>query len=246
MAATGSSYHGGGHQVHWRVADGGEMTAVAAEALERLRSAWVSFFLTVDLPAACVYCGGEVVWWNGRRRRGATVLVAGVVAYLSGIWCRRVKCGSKGCGGSWTLRPEGMMPRRQYQLSVVADGMSLYLLGGESTQEEIADRLGCSRWTVGKWVRWVSEVAEPSALARRVLEASGEPVLPRVDVAVRRGWERMLEVVRRAAENLGLMEALASAQGLVPPGLQSVVGLLVRGRDRVTTYTSPIIPEVSA
>ena len=222
------------------------LTPAATEALERLRLTWMCFVETVMRPPACVYCGGEVVRWNGKRRRGATVLVAGVVAYLSGIWCRRAKCGSKKCRRSWTVRPEGMTPRRHYQLSVVAEGMSEYLLGGESTQEEVAGRLGCSRWTVGKWVRWLSEVAEPSVVARRVLVAIGEPVLPTIDVAVRRGWERMRDVVLRAAENLGLMEVLASARGLGPPGLESVVEWLLRDRDRISTYTSAGIPEVSA
>lgn len=91
----------------------------------------------------------------------------------------------------------------------------------------------------------MSGVAEPSVLAKLVLEVSEEAVLPRIEVVIRRRWERVQSMVRRAAENLALIEILASARGLAPPGLSSVVEWLVRGRDRVTTYVSPAIPEFS-
>ena len=100
MAATGSTYHGGGHQVHWRVVDGGEMTLSARESLERLRREWVGLSRGAKRPAACVECAHEVVWWNGKRRRSATVVVAGVVAYVSGIWCRRT-ASSRCCWRRW-------------------------------------------------------------------------------------------------------------------------------------------------
>lgn len=216
-----------------------------AEAMAGLRRRWETFAESVARPVECVYCGHGVVWWNGYRRRTATVFVMGVVEYLTGIGCRRVRCGSKACGRSWTLRPEGMTPRRHFQLSVVAEAMAEYVLGGESTHEQVGGRYGCSRWTVGQWQRWVSGVAEPSAVARLVLDVSEEPVLPRIEVVIRRQWEGVRSMVRRAAENLALIETLASARGLAPPGLSSVVESLLRGRDRVTTYVSPAIPELS-
>jgi hypothetical protein len=216
-----------------------------AEAVAELRRKWETFAERVARPVDCVYCGHVVVWWNGYRRRTATVLVMGVVEYLTGIRCRRVRCGSEACGRSWTLRPEGMTPRRHFQLSVVSEAMAEYVLGGESTHEDLGSRYGCSRWTVGRWLGWVSGVAEPSAVAKLVLDISEEPFLPRVEVVIRRRWERVRSMVRRAAENLALIEILASACGLAPPGLSSVVEWLVRGRDRVTTYVSPAIPELS-
>jgi hypothetical protein len=91
----------------------------------------------------------------------------------------------------------------------------------------------------------VGGVAEPSAVARLVLDASEAPVLPRIEVVIRRRWERVRGLVRGAAENLSLIEVLASARGMGPPGLSSVVESLLRGRDRVTTYASPAIPELS-
>lgn len=215
-----------------------------AEAVAGLRRRWEAFAENVERPVACVHCRHGVVWWNGYRTRTATVLVMNVVEYLVGIRCRRVCCGSKACGRSWTLRPEGMTPRRHFQLSVVAEAMSEYVLGGESSHEQLGGRYGCSRWTVSQWLQWVNGVANPSVVAKLVLDSSDEPVLPRVEV-LRRRWERVQSRVRRAAENLALLEALASARGLAPPGLSSVVESLLRGRDRVTTYVSPAIPELS-
>lgn len=244
MTATGYFYHGQVDQVEGSAAFS-SVPMSPAEAVAELRWRWETFSERVSRPEECVYCGYSVVWWNGSRTRTATVLVIGVVEYLTGIRCQRVRCGSRECGRSWTLRPEGMTPRRHFQLSVVSETMAEYVLGGESSQEQLGCRYGCSRWTVGQWLRWVSGVAEPSVVAKLVLDASEEPVLPRVEVVIRRRWERVRSLVRRAAENVALLETLASVHGLDPPGLSSVVEWLVRGRDRVTTYVSPAIPELS-
>lgn len=215
-----------------------------AQAPGWLRRAWEEICERVDRPAACVHCGHEWVWWNGWRIRSATVLVASVVVFLTGVRCPRVKCASKECGRSWTLRPEGLMPGRHYQLSVVAPAMTMQLLGGVS-QERVAEGHTCSRRTVSRWLHWLGEVAEPAALARRLVEASGAPVLPKVDELARAAWQRMQGIARRAAENLCLFEALAAAMGMGAPGLQSVVERVISNRDRVSTYRCPSIPELA-
>ena len=214
------------------------------QAPEWLRRSWEEVSERVDRPAACIYCGHCRVWWNGWRVRTATVLVASVVVFLTGVRCPRVKCAGRECGRSWTLRSEGLMPRRHYQLSVVAPAMTRHLLDGVS-QEEVADEHTCSRRTVSRWLRWLAEVAEPGALARRLMDASEAPVLPKVDELARATWQRMRGAARRAAENLCLFEALGAASGMRSPGLESVVERVVSNRDRVTTYRSPIIPELA-
>jgi hypothetical protein len=214
------------------------------QAPEWFRRWWEEISERVDRPAACIYCGHDRVWWNGWRVRTATVLVASVVVFLTGVRCPRVKCAGKECGRSWTLRPEGLMPRRHYQLSVVVPAMTMHLLEGVS-QEKVAGEHTCSRRTVSRWLSWLGEVAEPAVLARRLLEASEAPVLPKVDELARATWQRMRCMARRAAENLCLFEALAAAMGMAAPGLQSVVEWAVSNRDRVTTYRCPFIPELA-
>jgi hypothetical protein len=136
------------------------------------------------------------------------------------------------------------MPRRQYQLSVVAAGVA-ELLCGELSQLEVAERYTTSVRTVRRWLRWVAGVAEPSVLAARLAEAAEGPVLPRVEPFVRRGWERIRSVVRRAGENLFLLEALGVVKGLEPPGLASVLEAVIGNRDRMTTYGRPLLPELA-
>jgi hypothetical protein len=200
------------------------------QAPEWLRQRWEEVTERADRPTACVFCGHGRVWWNGFRVRTATVLVASVVVFLNGVRCRRVKCARKGCRRSWTVHPEGVMPRRHYQLSVVAPAMTRHLLEGIS-QERVAEEHTCSRRTVSRWLHWLGDVAEPGALARRLMEASEVPVLPGA------AW--------RAAENLCLFEALGAAMGMGSPGLQSVVERVISSRDRVSTYRCPIIPELA-
>ncbi len=214
------------------------------QAPEWFRSKWTDFSKTVKRPEACVYCGHPVLWWNGTRERSATVLVDGVIAFLVGICCPRVKCGNKACQRSWTLRPEGLTPCRQYQLSMVAHGMSEHLFEGTSL-ESVAESLTCSRRTVSRWLRWMAEVAEPSALCRELMNVCDAVVLPKVEKLVGAAWSRMRALARRAVENLSLLEVLGAAQGMTPPGLACVVERAIANRDRVTTYRSPIIPDLA-
>jgi len=215
-----------------------------AEAPEWLRAAWAGISERAERPAVCVFCGHGWVWWNGWRERTATVLAARTVVFLTGVRCPRVKCASRACRRSWTLRPDGLVPQRHYQLSVVASAMTMHLLEG-FPREGAAEEHTCSRRTVSRWVKWLSEVAEPAVLARRLTAASDALVLPKVEELARGAWQRLDEVARRAAENLCLFEALAAATGLGSPGLSSVVERVMSNRAGVSTYGAPTIPELA-
>lgn len=169
------------------------------------------------------------------------MVVWGVLVYLAGLTCRRVKCAS--CKVSWVLRPPGVIAHKQYQADVVALALAEYLLAKRS-QEQVAARIGCSRRTVGRWIGWTAEMAEPDVLAAELLRATDEPVLPRAQGVPGIAWdEAMAPRPSRAGDVLGLMEALASAWGLAAPGLAGVLERVLRGRCGVATYRSPLIPE---
>lgn len=215
------------------------------EWLEELQRRWERFADTVARPGGCLWCGHPRVLWNGFRIRSASVWGAGRVVHLPRIRCRRVRC--QACRRSWTLRPRGLMPQRHYQLSVIAEAMASYLLEPESSQAGVARAMGCARRTVGRWLRWLAGVAEPRDLQRHLLAVSQEPVLPslggalvKID-AVRDAVRRQL--LERAAEILSLIEALAQALGLEPPGLVSVVEAVLSNRARISSDRSPRIPE---
>jgi hypothetical protein len=221
------------------------------EVARKLKEKWRRFFETVDKPVCCVFCQGSKVFWNGSRDRTASVKVeaedeSGVV-HLTDVACRRAKCGTKGCRRSWTLRPPGLFPRRHYQLCVVASGTSEYLFEAKASLTSVAQRCSCSRHTVGRWLTWESEVANPCDLQRHLLEVSGEPLVlkerPVADLAHKAVNAVGRRILTAAAQVLVLLEALGVAVGYEPPGLRSVIEAVVNDRDRVTTYASPSVPD---
>jgi hypothetical protein len=140
------------------------------------------------------------------------------------------------------------MPRRHYQLCVVTEAASQHLFAGAS-QEQVAATTGCSRRTVGRWLQWLSQVADPAVLGQKLAAALGEPVLPRLRPLASRRWAlrdaARRQVLERAATVLQLMEALGLALGLEPPGLRALVERVLAGRDRITSYRAPLIPELA-
>ncbi len=149
---------------------------------------------------------------------------------------------------SWTLRPPGLLPNKHYQLCVIASAMSQYLHGGAS-MESVAAAHDCSRRTIGRHAPWIAEIADPAVLAAKVVEAVDALVLPTAREIAKRlralRDETRRRIVERAARVLALMEALASAMGLEPPGLRSVVEHFLAGRTDVGTYRRPAIPELA-
>ncbi len=221
------------------------------EIVHKLKEKWQRFYETAVKPASCVFCKGERVYWNGSRMRSASVKVEAEehseVAHLVDILCRRIKCGTAGCRKNWTLRPPGLFPRRHYQLCVVASATSEYLFDAQASQRSVAAAHACSRRTIGRWLFWASRVAKPGDLQHHLLEVSDVPVIVKtravVDLA-RKALDTVREkVLTAAAEVLSLLEALGAALGYEPPGLQSVLQVVVADRDRVTTLASPSVPE---
>lgn len=213
------------------------------EAVEALLARWSEFFEKLVKPARCVYCDGARVEWKDRKRtRGASVVVVEDVVHFPDIPCPRVKCGE--CPRSWTLRPSEIVPHKHYQPCVVARAVAQYLFEDGATQEEVARRHRCSRRTVGRWLEWTAELADPAVLLGKVLDAVDAPLRPSLSLVTR--WlEQARPLVRRAAEVLGLLEDLGSAWGLEPPGLRAVLRRTVGDRSGVATYARPLVPELA-
>ncbi|MFC1707825.1 hypothetical protein ACFL59_13600 [Planctomycetota bacterium] len=212
-----------------------------------LKQRWMKFFKTVRRPASCPDCGHQRVWWDGSRRRSATVLAGEAVAHIDGIPCRRARCA--GCSYRWTLRPPGMPARRHFHLDVVARAISRYLFGSRATQEAVAEEHGCSRRTLRRWLDWVAGLAEPAELACRIFEAAEEPVQSPLHAVVALARKARTAVRRavleRAAQILSLLEAQAMALGLEPPGLRSVLEGASGRHGFTSTYAEPAIPALA-
>lgn len=217
-----------------------------AQEVETLKQEWETFYANAAKPAACIFCDGSPVWWNGWRQRTASVLIDEQVVHVDAVACRLVKCGDSHCGRSWTLRPPGLAPQRHYQLCVVARAASTYLFDPAATEDQIAGSTGCARRTIRRWLGWLAGIASPEDLLRHLLEASDVPQAPLQEVAAlerKAGSAARRAVLESAARVLGLLEALGQALGLRPPGLQAVVERVLAGRSRVTTDQSPRILE---
>jgi hypothetical protein len=191
-------------------------TVVNEAALrERLRAEAAG----VEKPLACVFCCHSRVWWNGDRGRAVTVLVLDLVLHVAGIRCRRVRCAK--CKTSWTLRPEWITPQRQVQLTVVAMVVAKVLFNQQEagakepfvSQESAGKAVGCSRRTVGRWLRWVAEACPG------LRSLSDKAMLGRKAGSVALGLRHRLE---RAAVQLYL-EALAPPRKLEATGQSSVL-----------------------
>lgn len=216
---------------------------------QKIKEEWNHFFETVEKPCFCLFCHGSRIHWNGKRSRTASLMIDEEVVYLPDIDCRRVKCANPNCLKSWTLRPPGLMPRRHYQLCVVANAASGYLFDDQESLDTVAQSHQCTRRTAGRWITWLAHIARPSDLIHYLLEVSKETVLVpvrKIAISLKKGLSSSRkQILERAAEVLGLLEAIALILGMEPPGLRSVVEAVVNNRDRVTTYACPAIPELA-
>ncbi|MBW1797354.1 MAG: hypothetical protein JRJ21_02880 [Deltaproteobacteria bacterium] len=218
------------------------------EALEKLKKQWRHFFETVKKPRNCIFCEGTRIYWNGQRERTASVLTGDEVVHLTDLLCKRVKCANPECKKSWTLRPPGLMPRRHYQLCVVAHGTKEFLFDPRSTLTSVADEHQCSRRTVGRWLAWISEIAEPANLVRHLFSVSKERAVASgftISEMIRKGVNAGKKAFQRSTENFCLLEALGTAYGHEPPGFRGMIESAIANRDHITTYRSPFIPELA-
>jgi hypothetical protein len=208
---------------------------------------WDEFHRSARKPQACVECGrGDRLGWNGRSCRSASVREGDRTMHVAEVRQRRLRCSA--CGADWIHRPPGLLPNKHFQPCVIARAVSEYLHGGESL-EVVAAAHGLSRRTLARNLPWVAGIADPAVLLAKVIEAADAVVLPAAREIARR-FEALRHPVRvatlhRAAQVLALMEALASALQLEPPGLRSVVERFLNGRTDVGTYRRPVIPELA-
>jgi hypothetical protein len=211
---------------------------------EELKKAWDQFSQTVDKPCCCPFCQGRRIYWNGYRERSASVIEMDRVVYLSDVLCRRLKCADRQCKKSWTLRPPGLMPRRHYQLCVVASAARQFLFDPHSTLSSVAAAHQCCRRTVGRWLRWLSGIAKPSALIRRLGGIPGTAVFAAKDNKREIGTPAR-KVFERAARVLYLIEALGRAYGYKDSPFGGMIEEILSGGECVATYRFPSIPELA-
>jgi len=211
---------------------------------EEYKESWDQFFETVDKPCCCPFCQGRRIYWNGHRERSSSVMEGDRVVYLSDVLCRRVKCANRQCKKSWTLRPPGLMPRRHYQLCVVASAVRQFLFQSQSTLTSVAAAHQCCRRTLGRWLHWIAGIAKPSALTRRLGDLS-DTVVFAVRDNNRATGTRSRKIFERTARVFGLLEALGRAYGYKQIPFARMIERILSGRGRVTPYRFPAIPQLA-
>lgn len=128
----------------------------------------------VERPAACRSCGAAA-WWNGSRTVSVVRKLGEQVEYVAEVVRRRVRCALwKSCPlRSWTVYEEDSYPHRVFGLMVVVSAVSGVVFGNATlTAAGLAHQ--CSRRTVGRWKRWISELADPHDLQRACTRLQGE------------------------------------------------------------------------
>jgi len=212
-----------------------------AEAADRLRQVWTGYYHEVARPSECVSCGATRIWWDGSRERAGTGVWEGRAVYVARFSCRRVRCAS--CGQRWTLLPPGLLPRRHYDLAVAARALAHYVFERGASLAAAAARWSLSARTLGRTRDWVAGLAPTAQLGAWVAERSGEPVVGTLLAAAERVGDAAGQAVReRAGDVLCLLESLAAAAGLAPPGLASLLPRAVRGRRALAAYRGGSIP----
>ena len=150
-------------------------------------------------PPPCVDYTGPA-WWDGQRKVGAVRQGGSGPEYEQEVR-RRAKCASKDCPrGSFTVYERDAYPHRGFPLEEVASAVSEVAVGGQ-TQDAVARKHGCSRRSVGRWVRWVAALAEPAVLMRCCTQLTSSGLPGGTVVECRAG--AVLHLLDRLAELLG-------------------------------------------
>lgn len=203
---------------------------------EGLQRRWTQFCETLTKPLRCIACPGSRLTWKGWRTRGVSVLVDDQIVYDPAVPVRRVRCCD--CRRSWTLEPPGVIPRKHYQLDVVAHAAAAYVFDPRATLEGVAATFQCARRTVGRWITWIGALASPAALLNRLATLTQTPFVPRRSPGPLDSRPRH-PCRERAAEALTLFEALGTALGTEPPGLRAVLERL----GCAPSYHAPALPD---
>jgi hypothetical protein len=198
-------------------------------------------------PELCIFCGGPRIWWVGYHERTASVLEGDEVVHLVNLLARRARCAA--CRVSWIVRSLKLFPYRHFQLEVVAEAVARYLFCAEATLVSVATWARCAQRTLRRWVEWMGRVSTPAELVARLTELAGQPVrlkaLPVAEEIRKSRTPERRTLLRDAAWNLALLEAMCAALGFEPPGLKSVLARVVGDRPAVTTYARPVLPELA-
>jgi hypothetical protein len=110
---------------------------------------------------------------------------------------------------------------------VVAAAVMAHVLEPGGGERERAQRYGCHRRTLWRWVARVAGLCEPAQLARELAAQAQSPELPQLPGPGRARRRAGLQALgQRAVFVLGLLEALASLAELAPPGLAHAARLL--------------------
>ena len=120
----------------------------------------------VERPAVCRSCGAAA-WWNGSRKVGVVRQLGAHIEHVAEVVRRRVRCSLwKSCAlRSWTVYEQDAYPHRVFGLMVVVAAVSAVVFG-HATHTAAGLAHQCSRRTVGRWKRWISELADPEQLHR--------------------------------------------------------------------------------
>jgi hypothetical protein len=144
-------------------------------------------------------------------------LVAGVLEHWE-LPLPLAKCSQ--CRHGFTCYPDGIYPRRQYQLDAVAGAVASVAFGGASAAET-ARTTGAGATSVRRWLGWIAALAEPRDLV--AVAARIDPDAPAgaglAAVAQRTTTRSRAALVLTALEHLGLSLvhrglALAARTGL--------------------------------
>jgi transposase-like protein len=190
--------------------------------LIELRARWQA---ALSLRGRCPHCGSKRVWHNGIRRRKVTLWEGGRAVFIADVPVRRLRCGA--CLGRWSRGPERVVTRGLYQPCVVAAAVMAHVLERGVRQRERAQRYGCHRRTLERWVARVAGLCDPGLLARELAAQAQSPELPPPPGPGRPRRSAALQALgQRAVWVLGLLEALASLAGLTPPGLAHAACLM--------------------
>ena len=189
--------------------------------LDKVREQWQA---ALRRREPCPQCRSKRVWFNGIRKRKASVRHGDQMVFIPDIPVRRLRCGD--CLRRWSVTPEGIVRRGHYQPCVVAPAVAAEVQSGHSAGA-VAHAYGCARRTLERWVGWVARLAVPAVLAEQLTQEAQSPVLPLGPglVKARRSPARQA-LGARALWVLALLEALASVRGLAPPGLAHAAQLV--------------------
>jgi hypothetical protein len=156
-----------------------------------------------ERPPPCAQCDARC-WWNGWRVVLVVQSQEGSGAERMEKALPRAKCCS--CKKGFTCYADGLYPRRQYQLDVVAAAVAEVTLGRQSVAKA-AQGAQASLTSVRRWIAWIARLAAASTLLRAAAQLDPEQPVG-VGIALTSGGTTLRS---SAAQVLTALEALSAA-----------------------------------